>query len=55
MGLVLGTVYLVLEKQEMVTMRGKGRGEAGEVTRVVADAPVMVSLGKAVESNPFAP
>ena len=37
---------LLLEKAERVTSGGKGRGEAGEVTGVVADAPTMDGLGK---------
>ena len=41
---------LPLEKGEMVTMGGKGRGEigveTGEVTGVVADVPTTDGLGK---------
>ena len=37
---------LALEKGERVTTGGKGRGEAGEVTGVVADVPTVDSLGK---------
>ena len=41
---------LALEKRERVTMGGKGRseirGETGEVTGVVACAPMTESLGK---------
>ena len=37
---------LALEKGERVTTGGKGRGEAGEVTGVVADAPTTNDLGK---------
>ena len=41
---------LTLEKGESITTGGKGRGEikgeAGEVTRVVADFPTTDSLGK---------
>ena len=40
---------LALEKGERVTVGGKSRdeigGEAGEVTRVAADAPTMDGLG----------
>ena len=37
---------MVLEKGEGVTTAGKGRGEAGEVTGVVADVPITDGLGK---------
>ena len=37
---------LALKKGEKVTMGGKGRGEAGELTGVVADAPTTDGLGK---------
>ena len=33
---------------EKVTMGGKSRGEAGEVTGVVANAPITDGLGKKV-------
>ena len=37
---------LALEKGERVTTGGKGRGEIGEVTGVVADTPTTDKLGK---------
>ena len=37
---------LMLEKGYRVTMGGKGRGEVGGVTGVVANVPTMDGLGK---------
>ena len=37
---------LALEKGKRVTMGGRGRGEAGEVTGVVVGEPTMDGLGK---------
>ena len=48
-GLVLGrmgVMNLALEKGERVTTEDKGRGEAGEVTGVVANVPTMNGLEK---------
>jgi hypothetical protein len=39
---------LALKKGEKVTMGGKGRGEAGELTGVVADAPTTDGLGNVI-------
>ena len=37
---------LALEKKEKVTTGGKSRGEAGEVTGVIANAPTTDGLGR---------